>query len=87
LARLPNVAVKASALPAYSSHDYPYYNLHPYLRRVFDAFGPRRMFWGTVLAGLDGVDGPAYGIFGAHRLGGDGAAGGLAQPYAPYEWA
>jgi L-fuconolactonase len=24
LARLPNVAVKASALPAYSSHDYPY---------------------------------------------------------------
>ena len=52
LARLPNVAVKASALPAYSSHDYPYYNLHPYLRRVFDAFGPRRMFWGTDLTRL-----------------------------------
>ena len=42
LARLPNVAVKASALPAYTSHDYPYYNLHPYLRRVFDAVGPVR---------------------------------------------
>ncbi len=52
LARLPNVAVKASALPAYSSHDYPYYNLHPYLRRVFDAFGPRRVFWGTDLTRL-----------------------------------
>jgi predicted TIM-barrel fold metal-dependent hydrolase len=52
MARLPNVAVKASALPAYSSHDYPYYNLHPYLRRVFDAFGPRRMFWGTDLTRL-----------------------------------
>jgi L-fuconolactonase len=52
LARLPNVAVKASALPAYSSHDYPYYNLHPYLRRVFEAFGPRRMFWGTDLTRL-----------------------------------
>ena len=52
LARLANVAVKASALPAYSSHDYPYYNLHPYLRRVFDAFGPRRMFWGTDLTRL-----------------------------------
>jgi predicted TIM-barrel fold metal-dependent hydrolase len=52
LARLPNVAVKASALPAYSSQDYPYYNLHPYLRRVFDAFGPRRMFWGTDLTRL-----------------------------------
>jgi L-fuconolactonase len=53
LARLPNVAVKASALPAYSSHDYPYYNLHPYLRRVFDAFGPRRMFWGSDLTRLE----------------------------------
>jgi predicted TIM-barrel fold metal-dependent hydrolase len=52
LARLPNVAVKASALPAYSSHDYPCYNLHPYLRRVFDAFGPRRVFWGTDLTQL-----------------------------------
>jgi predicted TIM-barrel fold metal-dependent hydrolase len=52
LARLPNVAVKASALPAYSSQDYPYYNLHPYVRRVFDAFGPRRMFWGTDLTRL-----------------------------------
>jgi predicted TIM-barrel fold metal-dependent hydrolase len=52
LARLANVAVKTSALPAYSSHDYPYYNLHPYLRRVFDAFGPRRMFWGTDLTRL-----------------------------------
>ncbi len=52
LARRPNVAVKASALPAYTSQDYPYLNLHPYLRRVFDAFGPRRMFWGTDLTRL-----------------------------------
>ena len=52
LARLPNVAVKASALPASTTHDYPYYNLHPYLRRVFDAFGPCRMFWGTDLTRL-----------------------------------
>jgi predicted TIM-barrel fold metal-dependent hydrolase len=52
LARLDNVAVKASALPAYSSQDYPYLNLHPYLRRVFDAFGRHRMFWGTDLTRL-----------------------------------
>jgi L-fuconolactonase len=52
LARLPNIAVKASALPAYSSQDYPYLNLHPYLRRVLAAFGPRRMFWGTDLTRL-----------------------------------
>ena len=52
LARRPNVAAKASALPRYSSEPYPYPKLHPYLRRVFDAFGPKRMFWGTDLTGI-----------------------------------
>jgi len=52
LARHPNVAAKASALPRYSSEAYPYPRLYPYLRRVFDAFGPRRMFWGTDLTGI-----------------------------------
>jgi predicted TIM-barrel fold metal-dependent hydrolase len=52
LARLPNVAVKASALPCYSSQGYPYRNLHSHVRRVYDAFGPRRMFWGTDLTRL-----------------------------------
>ncbi len=47
LATHPNVAVKASAVPGYSSEPYPYRNLHRYLRQVFDAFGPERMFWGT----------------------------------------
>jgi predicted TIM-barrel fold metal-dependent hydrolase len=26
--------------------------LHPYIRRVYDAFGPQRMFWGTDLTRL-----------------------------------
>jgi L-fuconolactonase len=52
LARYPNVAAKASALPRYSSEAYPYPKLHPFLRRVFDAYGPRRMFWGTDLTGI-----------------------------------
>lgn len=52
LAKYPNVAAKASALPRYSSEAYPYRRLHPFLRRVFDAFGPRRMFWGTDLTGI-----------------------------------
>jgi predicted TIM-barrel fold metal-dependent hydrolase len=52
LSRHPNVAAKASALPRYSSEAYPYRRLHPNLRRVFDAFGPRRMFWGTDLTGI-----------------------------------
>lgn len=50
LARRPNVAVKVSCLPHYTNDTYPYRALHPYLRRVYDTFGPRRMFWGTDLS-------------------------------------
>ena len=52
LARHPNVAAKASALPCFSSEAYPYRNLHGYIRQVFEAFGPKRMFWGTDLTRL-----------------------------------
>jgi predicted TIM-barrel fold metal-dependent hydrolase len=52
LKRYPNVAAKASALPRFSSQPYPYRNVRGYLREVFDAFGPRRLFWGTDLTGL-----------------------------------
>ena len=54
LAKRPNVAVKASALPVYTSDSYPYRRLHPYLRRVYDAFGPQRIFWGTDFSRLPG---------------------------------
>jgi len=47
LAKRPNVAVKATALPCFTSDQYPFRRLHPCLRRVFDAFGPKRVFWGT----------------------------------------
>src|SRR3989337_1921915 len=43
LARYPNVAVKPSALPCYTSEPYPFRGLHPHIRRVYDAFSPRRM--------------------------------------------
>ena len=52
LARLPNVAVKVSALPCYVNEPYPFPTLHPLVRRVVDAFGPRRCFWGTDLSHL-----------------------------------
>ncbi len=55
LAKRPNVAVKVSSLPSYSTDLYPYRNLHPYLRRVYDAFGPQRMFWGSDLSRLAGT--------------------------------
>ena len=47
LARLPNVAVKLSGAPSYSSAPYPYRNIHSYLQQIIDAFGPERCFWGT----------------------------------------
>ena len=52
IARRPNVAVKATALPLFSAQAYPYRDLHEPIRRVFDAFGPRRVFWGTDLTRL-----------------------------------
>ena len=52
LAKRPNVAAKASALPCFSSAAYPYRNIHGYIRQVFDAFGPLRTFWGTDLTRL-----------------------------------
>jgi predicted TIM-barrel fold metal-dependent hydrolase len=47
LAKLPNVAVKATGAPGYSSEAYPFPAMHVYLRQIYDAFGPHRMFWGT----------------------------------------
>jgi predicted TIM-barrel fold metal-dependent hydrolase len=47
LARHPNVAVKATGAPGYAGQPYPYPALHPILERIFDAFGPRRFFWGS----------------------------------------
>jgi predicted TIM-barrel fold metal-dependent hydrolase len=52
LARLKNVAVKVSALPCYVDEPYPFPSLHPFVRRVVDAFGPQRCFWGTDLSHL-----------------------------------
>ncbi len=47
LAQFPNVAVKATGAPGYSSEAYPFSTMHLYLRQIFDAFGPQRVFWGT----------------------------------------
>ena len=47
LARHPNVFVKVSALPCFSTEPYPFKNLREPLRRVIEAFGARRAFWGS----------------------------------------
>jgi predicted TIM-barrel fold metal-dependent hydrolase len=52
LAALPNVAIKLSSAPAYSSAPYPYENISDYLRAVVEMFGARRCFWGTDITRL-----------------------------------
>jgi predicted TIM-barrel fold metal-dependent hydrolase len=47
LAKFPNVALKATGAAGESSEPYPYRNIHKHIRRLYDAFGPERFFWGT----------------------------------------
>ncbi len=47
LAKFPNIAVKATGAPGYSTEPYPFRGMHIYLQQIYDAFGPSRMFWGT----------------------------------------
>lgn len=47
LARFPNLYIKTSAVPCYSTQPYPFANLTPYLKRIYDHFGPRRLMWGS----------------------------------------
>ena len=47
LARYPNVALKATGAPSYSKEPYPYRDIHGHIRKLYDAYGPSRMFWGT----------------------------------------
>ena len=49
LAEHPNIAVKVSALPAHSGEPFPFRDMHPHIKRVVDAFGADRAFWGTDL--------------------------------------
>ncbi|NYT35353.1 amidohydrolase family protein [Allopusillimonas soli] len=47
LSRYPNVSVKVSAVPCYTTQPYPFSNLKPFLRQIYDAFGPRKLMWGS----------------------------------------
>src|SRR5712692_3643445 len=50
----PSVNVKVSCAPNYSGEPYPHRDLQPYLRRLYDAFGARRLFWGADITRLEG---------------------------------
>ena len=43
----PNVLIKVSSAPNYSDDPYPYADIHPQLKRIYEAWGPRRMMWGS----------------------------------------
>jgi len=47
LAKYPNVSCKVSSAPTYSHDSYPFADMKPHLKRVFEAFGPQRCYWGT----------------------------------------
>jgi predicted TIM-barrel fold metal-dependent hydrolase len=46
-ARLPNVCIKLSGLPTLSREDYPFSDLFPFVRRVYEDFGSRRIMWAS----------------------------------------
>jgi len=63
LARYPNVRVKLAEWTTLSpSRQYPYTDTFPWVRRVYDAFGPGRLLWGT------GYPGAARAEFGCPSL-------------------
>jgi predicted TIM-barrel fold metal-dependent hydrolase len=49
LASHDNVAVKASSLPCWAQDAWPYPSIHRAIETVTQAFGPRRVFWGSDL--------------------------------------
>lgn len=47
LAKYPNVSIKTSSAPCFSRDPYPYRDIYPYLKRIYEAFGSHRMLWGA----------------------------------------
>ena len=50
----PNIYVKVSAIPGYSTAPFPNLNIGKYVREMVDAMGPQRCFWGTDITRLLG---------------------------------
>ncbi|HTX09653.1 MAG TPA: amidohydrolase family protein [Solirubrobacteraceae bacterium] len=50
----PNISVKVSAVPGYSTHPYPYTNINKYVVNMIETMGPERCHWGTDITRLMG---------------------------------
>ena len=48
LGKLPNVVMKFTSLRGATKEEFPHADLRALTRRVFEAFGPDRMMWGTL---------------------------------------
>ena len=47
LARFPNTYIKIHGMGEFCDPPFPYREIPPYLKMAYDAFGPRRMMWGS----------------------------------------
>lgn len=47
LSQFDNMNFKLSDVKGRSQEEFPFADVHPFIRRLFDAFGPQRTIWGT----------------------------------------
>lgn len=52
LSQFPNIAIKATAIPAYAADSYPYPSIEKYIQQTYTYFGPERFFWGSDITKL-----------------------------------
>jgi L-fuconolactonase len=62
LARYPRVFVKISHLWLLSKQKYPYRDTYDQVKRLYDAFGPQRLMWGTDWPGVESYCGYAKAL-------------------------
>ena len=63
LAAFPNVYVKTTSAPCYSAEGWPFRDVQPYLKRIYEAFGARRMLWGADYTRLLGTYAQCLALF------------------------
>jgi predicted TIM-barrel fold metal-dependent hydrolase len=56
LGKLPNVVMKFTSLRGATKEEFPHKDLQVLSRRVFEAFGPDRMMWGTFGGNMDAYE-------------------------------
>lgn len=54
MAKLTNIIIKCGSVPYLSAEAYPYRNLQPFVKQVYDAFGPERLIFASDITLLKG---------------------------------